>query len=263
MLVEAFAFAALVYWWFYQPGTELESQTSWRSVHPLFLELSLLFVSMVTVVESSAQLRPVVWAILALVTIHLRLGDRLDHRFRFYSLVFYWASAADLVVVTSGLVMPSTIWYEHPGFTGSLAIIFQVVYLIVGTPRLDLAQLEVPAMLERLARWGRKIEERQALWIYYPFFVASALFLYWRFDTSLLTLLWASLAFVVFAVSLIIREGHFRYMALAGFAACLIRLLLIDMSQANLGLRGAAFVGVGLLMLGMNALYTKYKGRLT
>jgi len=263
MLVEAFALAVLLYWAVYKTGTELESQAGWRWVHPLFLELSLLFVSVVTVVESSVQLRPVVWVTLALVTIHRSICERLDNRFRFYSLVLYWASAVDLVIVTSGYQMPSAIWYEHPGFTGSLALILQVVYLIIGTPRLDLAHLEVPPTLARLARWGNKIEERRALWIYYPFFVAAALFLYWRFDTTLLTLLWAGLAFVVFAVSLIIREGHFRYMALSGFGACLIRLLVIDMSQANLGLRGAVFVGVGLLMLGMNSLYTKYKGRLS
>jgi uncharacterized membrane protein len=50
-------------------------------------------------------------------------------------------------------------------------------------------------------------------------------------------------------------------MALAGLAACVIRLLVIDMSQANLGLRGVVFIGVGLLMLGMNALYNKYRDR--
>jgi hypothetical protein len=35
----------------------------------------------------------------------------------------------------------------------------------------------------------------------------------------------------------------------------------VDMAQADLTLRGLVFVGVGLLMLAMNALYTRFRER--
>ena len=85
--------------------------------------------------------------------------------------------------------------------------------------------------------------------------------LFWRFDRSVLTLLWSAEAFTVFVLSAVLRENQFRYAALAGLGVCLARLLLIDMAEANLGLRGLVFLGVGLLMLGMNAIYNRYRAR--
>ena len=35
----------------------------------------------------------------------------------------------------------------------------------------------------------------------------------------------------------------------------------VDMAQADLTLRGVVFVGVGLLMLAMNAFYTRFRER--
>ena len=263
LLIEGYSLAVLLYWWNYRPGATLESQKLWRSVHPLFLELVLIFVGTVNLVESPVQFRPAVWAALALVAIDRRVGSLFDERFRFYSLVFFWLASLDLVIVTSNFALPSPAWYEDPGSTGALAMALQVVYLIVGSERLNLTNLAAPPMPGRLAVWARAVGRREPLWIYYPFFVAGAVFLYWQFnDTALLTLLWAGEAFAVFAVSLIIREGHFRHMAMGALVACLVRLMFIDMHEADLGLRGLVFVGVGLLMLGMNALYTKYRDRL-
>jgi len=65
----------------------------------------------------------------------------------------------------------------------------------------------------------------------------------------------------VFVLSAWLRENQFRYAALVGLAGCLLRLVVIDMAEANLGLRGIVFIGVGLLMLGMNAIYNRYRAR--
>ena len=58
-----------------------------------------------------------------------------------------------------------------------------------------------------------------------------------------------------------LRDRQFRVVALLALAACLMRLLAVDMAEADLGLRGLVFVGVGLLMLAMNALYTRFRER--
>jgi homocitrate synthase NifV len=49
--------------------------------------------------------------------------------------------------------------------------------------------------------------------------------------------------------------------ALAGLGLCLLRLLLIDLARADLGLKGVVFVGVGVLLIGMNALVNRYRDR--
>ncbi len=84
------------------------------------------------------------------------------------------------------------------------------------------------------------------------------MFLAWRFEQALLTFLWSAEAFVVFVLSIVFRENHFRLVALAGIAACLGRLIVYDMRETDLFIRGLVFIGVGLLMLGMNAVYNKY-----
>ena len=71
----------------------------------------------------------------------------------------------------------------------------------------------------------------------------------------------AAEAFAVFVLSAVLRENQFRHVALAGLGVCLVRLVLIDMAEANLALRGLVFIGVGLLMLGMNAIYNRYRVR--
>lgn len=261
LLIEVFALGVGAYWWVYRPSESLAGVRSWRVVHPLFLELALAFLAVVVAVEMPAQWRPLAWAALALICIAGPLDVSLDPRFRFYSLVFFWASIGDLVAVTSTLAVPTRDWYQHPGFSGGLTILLQIGYLALGSPRLHLAELNFPPGLGGLSRLAARIGHRQAVWLYYPFFIGVALFLYWRFSSAVLTLLWVTEAFVVFALSLVLRESHFRYMALAGLGACMIRLIVFDMAESNLGMRGLVFVGVGALMLGMHSLYNRYKSR--
>ena len=260
-VIEGYALAVVGFWWLFRPGEDLAGHGSWRGVHPLFLELALAVVTVVTVVEVPAPWRPLFWIGIALLIGTRRVIDGFDSRFGFYAVLFYWISILDLVIVTSGFSTPSPRWFEHPGFTGGLAIALQIVFLATTSPRLGLGEVAFPRHLTNLAGWTTAIARREHLWLYYPFLAGVALFLYWRFEAALLTLLWSAEAFVVSALSLVLRERHFRYMALAGLGACVIRLLVFDMAQANLGLRGVVFIGVGLLMLGMNALYNKYRDR--
>jgi hypothetical protein len=260
-LIELYAVGVLAFWWQYRPRGALGEQRVWRALHPLTLELLLTFAAIATVMETAPPWRPLLWSAYALACVALAGTGKFDARLRFYSLVFFWGSTFDLVMVTSTFATPAPRWYEHPGFTGGLAIAAQVVYLATCSERLTLSELLFPHPLERLARWSRAIAPRQALWLYYPFFIDGAVFLYWRFAAGVLTLLWAAEAFIVFVLSLVLRENQFRYMALAALAACLGRLLVFDMAQANLAVRGGIFIGVGGLMLGMNSLYNRYKGR--
>jgi hypothetical protein len=166
---------------------------------------------------------------------------------------FFWLSLLGLVVAGGrGQV-------GYLLFTAALAS--QVLFLAWASPRLRLAEVTLPPVLRWLTRPAGFLGSNLAAFLFYPFFLAIAISLYWGFDSAVLTLLWAGEAFVVFAVSLYLRESHFRYMALAALAAVVARLIFIDMSESNLGVRGAVFTGVGLLMLGMNALYNRFRSR--
>lgn len=261
IVIEVYALATLVYWWLFRPNPELAKLRSWHVVHPLLMELVLLYTTTIVLIEVGALWRPLAWIMLALLT-QLPQGGKIDSRLRFYSVLFYWASILDLVMVTSRFVTLSPYWYSQPTFTGLLAIIPQALYLYFVSQKLALNTIEFPNTLQTLERASKAIGSRQVLWLYYPFFVGMALFLYWRFEASMLTLLWSTESFIVLVLSLIIRENHFRYMAMAGLAACIVRLVIFDMAQTNLGWRGLVFIGVGGLMLLMNSLYNRYKDRL-
>ena len=261
LLIELFAIAVLGYWWLFRPREALAAGRSWRLVHPLFVELILVGTAVTVVVEMAAQWWAVAWAVIALLLLSPPAERLFDARARLYSLVFYWVSVVDMAVVMSTLEVPSQQWFEQPEFTSLVAIALQVAYVAWAQRRLLLEALELPVPLGVLGRVGTAVAKRRNLYVYYPLFAGVALFLYWRFDRSLLTLLWATEAFVVFVLSAWLRENQFRYVALAGLAACLARLVLVDMAEANLALRGVVFIGVGSLMLGMNAIYNRYRAR--
>jgi len=261
LLIELFAIAVLGYWWLFRPREALASGRSWLLVHPLFVELILVGAAVTVVVEMAAQWWAVAWVAIALLLLSPPAERLLDARARLYSLLFYWISVVDMAVVMSTLEVPSRQWFDQPEFTSLVAIALQVAYVAWAHRRLLLEAVESPAPLGVLGRVGAVVAKRRNLYVYYPLFAGIALFLYWRFDRSVLTLLWAAEAFVVFVLSAWLRENQFRYVALAGLAACLARLVLIDMAEANLGLRGVVFIGVGSLMLGMNAIYNRYRAR--
>jgi hypothetical protein len=261
LLIELLALGVLGFWWLFRPREALAAGRAWTVAHPLFVELLLAGVAVTVVVEIASQWWAVAWAVVALLLLSPPGERLLDARARLYSLLFYWVSVADMAVVMSVLEVPSPDWFEQPEFTSLMAIALQVAYVVAAHRRLLLAGLETPPPLRVLERLGELVAARRNLYVYYPLFAGVALFLYWRFDRSILTLLWAAEAFVVFVLSAWLRENQFRYVALAGLGACLVRLVLIDMAEANLAVRGLVFIGVGSLMLGMNAIYNRYRAR--
>ena len=261
LLIELFAVGVIAYWWFFRPREVLAGARHWTVVHPWFVELLLVGVAVTVVVEMAPQWWAVAWAVIALGLLTPMVERLLDSRARFYSLVFYWVSVADMAVVMSTMEVPSRQLLDRPEFTSLVAIALQVGYVAWAHRRLLLQSLETPPPTALVGRLADLVAARRNLYVYYPLFAGIALFLYWRFDRSVLTLLWAAEAFVVFGLSAWLRENQFRYVALGGLAACLVRLVVVDMAEANLAIRGLVFIGVGLLMLGMNAIYNRYRAR--
>jgi hypothetical protein len=261
LLIELFGIGVFLYWWSYLPRPMLSAQAVWHRIHPFFLELALLAIAVTNVVEVPAQWRPFTWALFSLALLGIATAWRIDKRLQMYSLVFYWVSVANVAVIMSVYESPSQRWYDRPDIMSLFAIALQITYVAISHTRLLLSDISFPKGLGALSTLGARVSASRNHWVYYPFFAALALFLFWRFDRSVLTLLWATEAFVVFVLSALLRENQFRYIALAGLGACLVRLVLIDMVETNLGLRGLVFVGVGFLMLGMNAIYNRYKTR--
>ncbi len=258
LLIEVFAMALFAYWWLYKPVEKLQTNRSWWTLHPLFAELILLFFVIAVVAHVQQLWHPVVWVASALV---LARPNPWLPRARWYSLIFSWASAVHVAAISSTYETPSQDWYQQAWFAGSLAIAGQFLYLWFSLRRLEFRTTEFPPLLQFMSRWTERIEPRKDLWICYPVFLCVAIFFYWRFDKAVLTLLWTVEAFGVFVLSILLRESHFRYLALITLAACIARLLFYDLAQSDTLTRALVFLGVGAIMLLMHSVYNNYRDR--
>ncbi|MGB5136149.1 MAG: hypothetical protein WBN89_13345 [Prochlorococcaceae cyanobacterium] len=262
LLIELLAVLVLLYCWFFQPASGLRRLSLWRRLQPCLLEATLLAVAVLVLNEVELLWRPLAWSALAVALLSPPLRRLFANRLQVYAVILFWLAMATLVAILATLPSPSLHWASRPQVLGLLAIALQVLFIVAAHRWLDPALLRNPGGLPPLAWIGRLVAPRPFRWLYLPLFAAVAYYLALRYDRSLLTLLWAAQAFVVFALGLLLREPPFRTLALAGLGACLVRLLWIDMSAADLSLRGLVFVGVGVLMLAMNALASRFGARL-
>ncbi len=261
LLVQLFGLAVVLYWWFFRPRQLLAQQPLWQAIHPWFLEAALAGATVTLLSEITTLWRPVGWSLLALALLSPPVERLFAVRVKVYAVIFYWIAVAMLVGMLSTFETPSPRWFEQPQQVALLAIGLQVLYVLVSHRLLDPVALRDPGGIPLLGWIGTAVASHRNRWLCYPLFAAVALYLATRYDHSLLTLLWTVEAFVIYLLSAILRENQFRTVALIALGACLLRLVAIDMAQADLGLRGAVFVGVGLLMLAMNAIYSRFRGR--
>ena len=74
-----------------------------------------------------------------------------------------------------------------------------------------------------------------------------------------LTLIWAMEALVLYSFSLVFNDKPMGRGALVMLGLCLVRLVGWDMQQADLALRGIVFTGVGLVLITMNVVSTRFE----
>jgi hypothetical protein len=264
LLVALLAIFTFTYWaWRKLPGQE-ESGSISAYLHPLFLELVFFFSIFTAAVEAAPRWFPMIWIAGALFC--LIKGRSLNgeiSRLRFYSLFLYWASTV-YVALIPGIIGGGGIsahWYAKPWFINTAAIFFQFVYIILIHKMPFLTEIRFPKALTSLSSLAGVINIRKNLWIHYPLFISVALFLYYTFDRSILTFLWVVECFVIFISAVILKESHFRYLAMTGLGLSLIRLIFYDLAKSDTLTRALVFIGVGVLMLVMNSIYNKYKTR--
>jgi hypothetical protein len=259
LLVDASGLGVVLVWWRWQASPQLAETRLWKTVHPLMVEAFLLGTLITVALEVPGPWWPVLWSLLALGLLSPGLGRLLAPRIKLYSVVLQWLAIA--AVVTNSLWPAQGLEQSLNGPIGLLAITIQVLYVVASHRWLVLAGPGAGGSSGAMARFAAALGRHRNRALYYPLFLGIALDLASRYDHSVLTLLWATQAFVLYGLSALLRDNQFRYLALVGLGGCLLRLVAVDMRQADLGLRGLVFIGVGLLMLAMNALYNRFRSR--
>jgi hypothetical protein len=240
-----------------RPATE-PVYASWRRLHPWLPEVALLFGSATLAHDVRTQWLPLVWVVVALL-----LGGtapRLALRFRrlgLYGRLYYWLAAGTASVSCLAYITPSQL------LSADWWALAAAVVLLFGYVALALRQGNAP-FARLLPGWNvLALPARYQLetWLLYPAFGALAVLLIQSFDRSVLTVLLMLQVLAVFSGSLALRRQDLRYVALAGMLGCMARLLFFDLRQNGTVTRAIVFIFMGLLLLGMNALYARFKSR--
>jgi len=77
------------------------------------------------------------------------------------------------------------------------------------------------------------------------------------------SLSWLGAAFFYFGMSLLLRNIKYRWMAILTIFAIVLRVFLIDTARLNEGLRIIMFIVIGIFIVILSLLYTKYRTKLT
>lgn len=245
-----------------RPPTSEPLYRSWRYLQPLLPEVLLLFASFTIGYEVRTEWLPLLWMAGAFgLTLS---GSRLPWRLRrvqVYGMLFFGAAVLYSCYVSLNYLAPGQLltvqWMVS---FGAVALLF--AYAAVRLQPTAVRPAYWPPMLAQLAGLGRLSPALLVPLLLYPAFGALTLLLVQSFDRSVLTVLLMLEVVAAFVCSLLLRRPDLRYVALAGMALSLARLLFFDMRQSGTITRAVVFILMGLLLLGMNALYARFKDRL-
>ena len=142
------------------------------------------------------------------------------------------------------------------------AIILQFIYLALFHRTQIPGKGNLPDKLLKLEQPIRKLISGKNIFLYYPVFVSVLFFFIWSFNGAVLTALISFEALLILVLSILVKEDSFRYTALGGIIAVIIRLVFFDLREADFFIKAVAFIIVSVIMLLMNVLYNKFKDRI-
>jgi hypothetical protein len=241
---------------------ETSTYKSWDYLHPLLIELLILFSILTIALEVDAIWQPIIWVVMSFIFAVLGNSkyEKLS-RLLFYSLIMYWVAAFQTAFITSTYVVPSNYIYAQPWVYGTVSLLFQFAFLLYFYLKCSFEKIDLPKSLLFFSELIDKVQKRRNIYVFYPLIICTAIFLFWTFDKSLLTLLWVLECLMIFIISIVLKKQHFRYVALGALAICIVRLIFFDLSQSSTLTRAIVFLSVGIIMLLMNSLYNKFKNR--
>ncbi|MBF9014365.1 MULTISPECIES: hypothetical protein [unclassified Oceanispirochaeta] len=221
-----------------------------EKLHPLFkgileysLDLGLLITAVLIAIEVDGPWVPFALSGVTLSILLYRLAGKTAPRMPLYSLLYYMLSLTG--VSLSLLNRP-----EVSRLAAVLSLLTLLGALLLFFRKEDFRSTALPSL-----------EKYKHGLLLYSLALVTAFFVYESFDSSYLTLLLALECFFIFSASLFLGESHFRILSQGGLLLCVIRLIFIDLSESTVLLKGLVFLGVGLMMLGTNSLYNRYKDR--
>jgi hypothetical protein len=192
------------------------------------------------------------WILFAFATLIIYRVYKITE-FVWYSIAYYFITAFSIAFISSQYININTYILSTPSVVSILVQLFMVllVYFLYKWMQEEYSEIQI-------FKWLTQVKKPLLI---YPLTFSIAIFLFFSYEKSLLTLLWVMECFVLFALSLVLGEKQFRLISLTALLACIVRLFFYDLSRTNTITKALVFLGVGIIMIAINSLHNKFKDR--
>lgn len=252
---ECFALATLFYWTLLEkPGKDKPT----GMLFDAFMALGIVFV----VYETTIQQQALIWALMPFLCTFVTMQSRKYSRILLYGYGFYFAS----LFYIAFLVMPSaTTSRGASDINFALSIISAVaagIFLFITHKKTDIKNtVLIPQGMNFLESFRNLMDRAELKAMLYPLLLSVAIFLYWNFDRTVLSLFWFVECFILFILSLTMRQPDFRSVSMSCIVLICIRVILYDLQGQDFLLKAIVFLCIGTLLVLMNIIYNRYKYR--
>lgn len=165
-------------------------------------------------------------------------------RLSLYSIIFSWLSV---------LALSFHSWRDGELIIGLVTALIFTVYLILLQKSGGIRSNYI------LKRLSERVDSRLYPVVFYPFFIGMALFILFSFRPDLITLFFVIESLIIFVLSMVLREQHFKVISMVALGASLTRLIFVDLANSGTLVRALVFIGVGVILVSMNMIYLKLK----
>ena len=261
-IVSGFGIAGLLYFAMCKPGESDKSYALRNYLLPLFLEA--LFAFCIILIFHEADMYWYTIILIAFAFLCLLAGKILPvyySRLRLYALLGLFITSFEIALLSFNSYTDGTPWNLHVRFTGAISFAALIIFVIIYYRMHPLKDVKLPFENVPFNKMIQSLDNNIIKWLLYPLFICGAVYIFNTFDKSVLTLMWAGEAFVIFTLSIFFLDKSFRYTSLIIIFMSVIRLVFYDLSKADTLMRAIVFLGVGILMLIMNSVFNKYKDR--
>lgn len=181
--------------------------------------------------------------------------------------IFLLPKAYTLLAIQSFLVVSMALWFRSRFIVVMNTLLYLLLLIFylkdpVSYNSANFSFMLVAFITARVINWKRdrlnlKTESLRNLYLIAGFTMTLIAF-YHAVPESLVSVSWIFAAILFFFFGYLLKKIKYRWLAIAALIASAINLLLVDMSNMNIGLRVFIFLLLGIISISVSILYTKY-----
>jgi hypothetical protein len=214
------------------------------------LEVLIIMAVGCVVIETGFANQMIVWALSALLLVSFGRYAGVFNRLHSYSHLFYYATVFYIAFLASYNEAPVYGFIDSEWAKALATLVLLVPFTVIAH--------KYPA--KNIIGVG-KLKNTNIKALIYPLFFAVAMFLYWSMSKEILSLAFLFECFILFLLSIVLKEPQFRKVSMSCVMVVCARLIFYDLRGQDFLVKAIAFIVAGVLLIIMNGIYNRYKHR--